>query len=51
MVNYKFSFEGRAANVEAYNLTKFFHTLDQERHVWLVQPHDPFFIALSVDFD
>lgn len=40
MFNCKFTFEGRAANSEAVNL-----------HVRLVQPHDPFRIALHMNFE
>lgn len=46
-----FTFEGRAANCDADRLAKFSHSLDQGRHVWLVEPHDPFCIPLHVEFD
>lgn len=50
-VNCKFSFEGRATNGDADRLAKFSHSLDQGRHAWLAEPHDPFCIPFHVKFD
>lgn len=46
-----FIFEGRASNGDADRLSKFSHSLDQGRHIWLVEPHDPFCISHHVEFD
>ena len=51
LFNCIFSFEGRAANSNASRLAKFLHSFDQGRHVWFVQPHDPFCIPHHVDFE
>lgn len=49
--NCNFSFEGRASNMDGDRLAKFAHSLDQGRHVWLGQPHDPICIPHHVDFE
>ena len=46
-----FSFEGRAANVEAHKLAKYSLSLGPGRHLWLGQPHDPRCIPPIVVFD
>ena len=47
--NCKFSFKGRASYTDTDRLAKFSHSLDQGRHIWLSEPHDPFCIAHHVD--
>lgn len=49
--NCNFIYEGRAANVDADRLAKYSHSLDLGRHLWLMQPHDPFCIPHHVVFE
>lgn len=51
MFNCTFTFEGRASNIDVDRLAKILNSLDQGRHVWLMQPHDPFCIPLHIEFE
>ena len=46
-----FFFEGRSSNTDAHNLAKHSLLLDQGRHLWLIQPHDPSCIPLNAQLD
>ena len=45
------TFEGRASNSDVDRLVKFAHSLDRGRHLWFLEPHDPFCIPLNVVFE
>lgn len=45
-LNCTFIFKGIASNDDTGRLAKFFHSLDQGRHVWLVEVRDPFCFPL-----
>jgi 6-phosphogluconate dehydrogenase (decarboxylating) len=46
-----FTFEGRSSNMEARSLARFVLSLDQGRHLWLLQPHDTMSIAVILNVD
>ena len=46
-----FMYESRSVNIEAHKLARFSLSLDQGRHMWLVQPHDKSCIPHSVVYD
>jgi hypothetical protein len=46
-----FTCEGRSSNMEAHSLTRFALSLDQGRHLWLLQPDDTMSIPIILNVD
>jgi hypothetical protein len=46
-----FKFEGRKSNTEAHNLAPFALSLEQGRHLWLLQPHDTLLIPETLNVE
>ena len=46
-----FMFESRLANFDSHNLARFSLSLERERHVWHLNPHNPDVISLYVKGD
>lgn len=46
-----FKHEFRSSNTESHNLARHALSLDQGRHPWMAQPHDPNVIRVSISLD
>lgn len=45
------NYESRSSYFEPHNLARHALTMDQGRHIWLGQPHDPIVIPVSIPHD